>query len=658
MMIYRHDLLDYPIELVPEFALANGLGGFCSGTSTGNLARKHQGYLVASLNPPTQRRVYVSKTVEWIKTKEHVVSFEHQTYKDSFHHGVVALSHFGLTPFPTYTYETKDVKLIKELIPIRGKNAVGVRFCIEAKADPITFGFTPHFTDRDHGDVLSVSQTDFSYQQSTNHFIVDMPYFNHQLHGSISTGTLTSRMDTWSDALRYIKDEATGDERNDVAYHPFDIVLSIESHQKQVLDCIFALEEDIPASSLEAWKEAYVNHYHAILDQASPQDDFERELIWAGHQMIAHRKSTNQPTILAGFPWFTDWGRDTMIAFGGLLLSTSRFEEAKDVLLSFAKYLHHGLIPNMFPDDGQDPLYNTVDASLWYVHAVDQYVRKTSDLETLRLLFPVLEKIIQHYQKGTLFSISMDEDGLIHAGNGQDQVTWMDVRIHGYAVTPRHGKPVEINALWYNALKVMEHYASIIGVSPTSYRELANRVKTAFLAKFWNLEQSCLYDVVDPIDASIRPNQLFAITLPYSMLATTQMNQILQVVRRELVDIYGIRSLAISDPRFKQVYAGPLTLRDHAYHMGTSWGFLMGVYLEAELIAGEHSHSAREFAKTKYTQLKRHLKEGLLGGVAEVFDGYQGSISKGCPNQAWSVGEWLRVYKDYQLVQVGQNDEN
>ncbi len=356
--------------------------------------------------------------------------------------------------------------------------------------------------------------------------------------------------------------------------------------------------------------------------------------------------------MLAGLPWFTDWGRDTMIAFSGLTLVTKRFAEAREILSTFARYLHHGMVPNMFPDDGQEPFYNTADASLWYFYAVHQYLKYTgspSDYDFIRTeIYPALREIINAYRNGTDFSICMDTDGLVHAGSGLDQVTWMDVRVGDWVATPRHGKPVEINALWYNALLVMADLCERFGESPDEYRTLADRVKKSFCESFWNPDMQCLYDVVDGEDKddSLRPNQIYAVSLPYTMLPPEQELAVVETVQKELLAGPGLRSLSRGHKDYHPIYLGSLPKRDAAYHQGTVWGYLMGGFITAYVKVHGASVSARKEALTFLAPVREHLWQGCIGSVSEIFDGDSPHTCRGCYAQAWSVGEILRCYAE------------
>ena len=358
-------------------------------------------------------------------------------------------------------------------------------------------------------------------------------------------------------------------------------------------------------------------------------------------------------TVLAGLPWFTDWGRDTMIAYTGLVLATNRKKEAQEILLTFARYVHHGIVPNMFPDDNTPPLYNTVDASLWYFYAVWQYLKYYSSGEDYSFIekeiYPQLKEIIAAYQNGTDFSIYMEEDGLIHAGSGLDQITWMDVRVGDWVATPRHGKPVEINALWYNALKVMETLSEHYGDHSlaSEYLVLSNLTRRSFREKFWWEEMGCLYDVVDgdTTDDHLRPNQIYAVSLPFTMLDREQEKHIVSVVKEKLYIGCGLRSLSTDHADYHGIYCGSLPKRDAAYHQGTAWGFLLGGFLSAYAKVYDHSPACIREMLAMLEPVKAHLTDnGCIGSISEIFDGDAPHNPRGCYAQAWSVGEVLRAY--------------
>lgn len=436
---------------------------------------------------------------------------------------------------------------------------------------------------------------------------------------------------------------------------------SVQNNYNNLINNIdMASVQDITKKNGFQIKKKSIARMYQLMEESSETDSFIQKLTWAADAFLVDRKSTKLTTILAGYPWFTDWGRDTMIAFTGLTLCTKRFDKAREILQSFSYYVKDGMIPNVFPNkSGEEPGYNTIDASLWYFYAVHKYLEYDNgadgELFVKEQIYEALQAIIHAYEKGTHYGIHMDIDGLITGGSDLDQLTWMDVRVGNIVVTPRHGKAVEINALWYNALCVMENLAHGYGDTQGDYyAQLAEKVKSSFVDKFWNEELGCLYDVVDTVlradqackdkDASIRPNQIYAVSLPYTMLEEEQEKSIVDVVHKHLYTTYGLRSLSYADPRYKSKYIGKLMNRDLAYHMGTTWAYLMGAYITAYRKVHHYDESSKEEVTLIFEYFKDHMKGGCINGIAEIFDGDVPSYSRGCYSQAWSVGEILRAY--------------
>lgn len=366
----------------------------------------------------------------------------------------------------------------------------------------------------------------------------------------------------------------------------------------------------------------------------------------SARQFVSKRESTGGDTILAGYPFFEDWGRDTMIALPGICISTGQFETAKRILRTFAQNERDGLMPNLFPEGGNEPLYNTVDAALLFINCVYLYYEATKDMEFVREVYSVMERIMDGYQNGTKFGIHMDTDGLICAGEGLAQVTWMDVRVGEILPTPRHGKPVEINAYWYNALKIMETFTEEAETS-RYYAQLAEKVRDSFTEKFWMSQKNCLKDLVSGIEADtqIRCNQIWALSMPFTMLEPEKERKIVETVFEKLYTFYGMRTLEEADPEFHPYYEGAMEKRDMAYHQGTVWTFPLGAYYLAYLKVHAYSERAKQDVKEQLEVLECALKEGCIGQLPEIYDGKNPVSSKGCFAQAWSVGELLRVYE-------------
>lgn len=643
-MTYEYDLKAlrrFDGGFPPEWYLPDGMGGYAAGSATNGLFRKHQGYLVVSLNPPTDRTTLLAKVDETALVGGRTYGFAAGTDADGS--GGTRLVRFSLDEVATYACRAGGVTIDKTIAPRYGGNAVAILYRITAGSRRAHLRLIPQFTWRNHGDVRTPDRLGFAATVDGGRLVL-VPHEapSRRIVAQASFGTFVPNGPAIAGNVRYAFDEATGDDRVDAFFQGYALSFDVLPETCVDVGLVVALDE-LPAASANAIVDGYRTRVRDVVARAGMTDDFAARLVRAGDLFLAHRRSTGLATVLAGLPWFADWGRDTMIAFEGLCLVTRRFSEAREILASFARYEKDGLIPNMFPDAGQDPYYNTADASLWYVHAVERYLVHTGDEEFVRGLFPTLERIVDRYRAGTGFAIGMDSDGLMRAGSGLDQVTWMDVRIDGIVVTPRHGKPIEINALWHNALCVMDGLARRLGFDPKDFGVLAQRVRQNFNRRFWNPAKGCLYDVVDPDDPSVRPNMLYACSLPHPLLSPSRIRSVVAVATRELLDVYGLRSLSKDDPRFVPEYSGPLRKRDFSYHMGTTWGFLIGTYVDGYLKA-HPTDGARRRMKRLCLSFEHHFREGCVGGVAEIFDGLGGRVSRGCSSQAWSVGELLRTY--------------
>jgi len=408
---------------------------------------------------------------------------------------------------------------------------------------------------------------------------------------------------------------------------------------------IASLEARDAASAPELRKQE-IHRRAAVIARAPSSEPLVQALVAAADQFIVRRGDLS--TIMAGYPWFTDWGRDTMIALPGLTLMTGRPEVARQILQTFADSVDRGMLPNRFPDAGEAPEYNTVDATLWFFEAIRAYLHYTGDYAFVREhLYGKLKEIIDWHVRGTRYGIRAGDDGLLMCGESGVQLTWMDAKIGDWVVTPRSGKPVEIQALWYNALRIMEdlerRFGNVDGAAVLAER--AARARESFNAQFWNQDAGCLYDVVDSDqhDGSIRPNQIFAVSLPHSMLPADRAKQVVEVVRRELLTPLGLRSLSTKDSRYRPRYQGGVWDRDSAYHQGTVWPWLLGPFLTAYVKVHEGSRKARRQAAEWLTGLQPHLMEAGLGHISEVADAEAPHRPGGCMAQAWSVAELLRA---------------
>ena len=645
-----------------EWAVTNGIGGYAGSSMIGAHSRTHQGYLIASLHAPIERYLVFSKINETATVGTRTVSFETSQHRASgktvYTEGQKFLTSFSYDGSVHYTYETDNFSFEKHITLKRNANVCAVSYELTAGDSDCTFTLTPLFNYREHSESSTPDTLRFeTFTEDRTFYLVPEKNKDIAIRFQTSEGTFSKRETVYDIDMQLQIEVDLETDGLDCHYCPVDLSIAVPANTTKKVSILCSIgdvnERPAPVSGTEAFSilEGNARCHAELFEKAGYHDSFANQLVLASDQFLTYRESTKMMTVLAGLPWFTDWGRDTMIAFTGLTLCTKRFKEAEEILLTFARYIRHGIVPNMFPDDNMPPLYNTVDASLWYFYAVYQYLHYNPAAEAEAFvkeqIFPHLKEIISAYEKGTDFSIYMEDDGLIHAGSGLDQITWMDVRVGDWVATPRHGKPVEINALWYNALRIMESLCEKFDEDASAYRTRANQVKESFNAKFWDSANQCLFDVVDgdEPDDHIRPNQIYAVSLPFSLLPEEQEKAVVALVEKELFVGCGLRSLAPDHPDYHGIYCGALAKRDAAYHQGTAWGFLLGGFFSAYMKVNHHSSTAAENAVRMLEPVRKHLTDsGCIGSISEIFDGDAPHNPRGCYAQAWSVGEVLRCY--------------
>lgn len=659
----RSNWRTYDEGIEKEWIITNGLGGYANSTIIGASNRCHSGYLNAAYNAPQDRYTVLSKIHEQIELGETTIDLTAQKYIGEIKNGQAYLNRFELDAVPTYTYQVNDIVLKKTIAMEYGKNTTFVCYEVAGGTKEATVRITPLFTCKELGTVKEIHELTFKTEQKgqtltltsnenemvTIYFQTSEGEYYDRSNNPVSMATPNYM---YEESELYSIDIRNGFNKPDYQYTPYDIIVTVPPHETKQFFVRCSVEGFDSKDGFDVVKESRERRAN-LMNQLNVDDDFAKKLAWASDAFITKRNSTGLKTILAGYPWFLDWGRDTMIALQGLTLTTRRFEEAKEILESFAIYAKGGLLPNVFPSSAKDvPMYNTMDASLWYFYSVYQYLHYTNDYEFIQnKIYPVLKEIIHAYETGTEFGIHMDEDGLVQGGSNLDQITWMDVRVGDWVVTPRHGKPVEINALWYNALCMMDELSNRFKEQTTHYKELSVKVKESFQKKFWNEATNCLYDVIEVTedkqerkDGRIRPNQIWCVSLPYELLTKEQQKNVVHVVYEQLYTPYGIRSLAPTDEEYKPSYIGKLINRDAAYHMGTTWGYISGGFITAYCKANDYSKEAVERAYEMCQYFEDHMNDGCLNGIAEIFDGDHACTSRGCYTQAWSVGEVLRAY--------------
>lgn len=645
-----------------EWAVTNGIGGYAGSSMIGAHSRTHQGYLIASLHAPIERYLVFSKINETATVGTSTVSFETSQHRASgktvYTEGQKFLTSFIYDGSVHYTYETDNFSFEKHITLKRNANVCAVAYELTAGDSDCTFTLTPLFNYREHSESSTPDTLKFeTFTEDRTFYLVPEKNKDIAIRFQTSEGTFSERKTVYDVDMQLQIEVDLETDGLDCHYCPVDLSIAVPANTTKKVSILCSIgnvnERPAPVSATEAFSilEENARCHAELFEKAGYHDSFANQLVLASDQFLTYRESTKMMTVLAGLPWFTDWGRDTMIAFTGLTLCTKRFKEAEEILLTFARYIRHGIVPNMFPDDNMPPLYNTVDASLWYFYAVYQYLHYNPAAEAEAFvkeqIFPHLKEIISAYEKGTDFSIYMEDDGLIHAGSGLDQITWMDVRVGDWVATPRHGKPVEINALWYNALRIMESLCEKFDEDASAYRTRAEQVKESFNAKFWDSANQCLFDVVDgdEPDDHIRPNQVYAVSLPFSLLPEEQEKAVVALVEKELFVGCGLRSLAPDHPDYHGIYCGALAKRDAAYHQGTAWGFLLGGFFSAYMKVNHHSSSAAANAVRMLEPVRKHLTDsGCIGSISEIFDGDAPHNPRGCYAQAWSVGEVLRCY--------------
>lgn len=649
----------------PEWLVANGLGGYASGTVSGTATRRYHGLLIAALPAPLGRVLMLNGLVEEFRLPDgRVVESSPGETRQPYESSAVpqVLTEFRLEMgLPIWRYQIDDVVLEKRLcLPYR-QNTVHVNYRLLSHTGKVGTRLRPLIQFREHDApvdcqpqapyVLAVVED--QYEITSGIF----PGLRLLLYGKGEFVIERKKIER----LRYILEEKRGYEAIGDLWTPGSFVADCAPGQEITLvvsteswEVIRALN---PADAWEAERERRGRLLESI--DAKAQSGVAAELVLAADQFIvtpagrlsdttrAYASGDEMRTVIAGYHWFTDWGRDAMISLEGLTLTTRRFLEAGWILRNFANAIREGLIPNLFPEGGREGLYNTADATLWFFHAIDRYLDATGDRWMLRLLLPKLVDIINHHLNGTLFGIGIDsKDGLLRQGQEGYQLTWMDAKVDNWVVTPRRGKPVEINALWYNALRLLEQWLSDEGQRDKSLglKTHADRVQEAFNHRFWYGDEGYLFDVVDGDngdDAACRPNQLLAISLPHPVLDSSRWRPVLETVRRRLLAPVGLRSLAPGHPDYKAKYFGDLRARDAAYHQGTIWVWLIGPFIDAWLKVYPEDVAG---ARTLVDGFASHLGDAGIGSISEIFDAEPPFAPRGCISQAWSVAEVLRCW--------------
>lgn len=624
-----------------EWLETNGIGGFASGTVSGARSRRYHALLTAATEPPLGRISMLSKFEETLFVDGDSYELSSNQYTGTIHpKGFSYLRSFSLDPFPVWVYEAGGVTLEKRVFMAHGENTTVIRYSAKAPAGmraSITLELRPltSFVDYHHlrkesdpavfaaeimDGTVSISASDTPAQLFIHH------------NGEVSESG------HWYRNFELAIERERGFDFHEDLFQPCVLTFDIAQEPADVI-----VSTETKTDRAHRLERREITRRRELIKVAGVKADVDKTLVLAADQFIVTRGDGH--TVIAGYPWFSDWGRDTMIALNGLTLSTNRPAIARDILLEFSRHISEGMLPNRFPDAGNSAEYNTVDATLWYFDAVRAYAEFTQDFQFVdEHLYEKLAGIIACHMRGTRYNIHVDTDGLLCAGESGTQLTWMDAKIGELVITPRKGKPVEVQALWYNALCVMADLARRFGhvEDHSRFTAMAELAKLSFNSLFWNEGAGCLYDVVvnGSRDAAVRPNQIFAVSLTHSMLPAERAAGVVAKVEAALLTPYGLRTLAAGDPNYVRTYIGSPFERDSAYHQGTVWAWLIGGFVDALYKLGVDNVKGR--VETILSGFERHLEHAGLGQISEIFDAEAPHAPRGCPAQAWSVAEVLR----------------
>lgn len=671
------------------YLMTNGLGGFSSMTMIGSAARNDHAFLMACVKAPNNRYNMVHRLAETVEINGRDYAISSQEYADGYREeGWRWLSEFSFKDIPVWNFHVNGVEIRKEAALKQGENTAALCYRITNRTRKnVRFTVTPFYQFAPKGSEPKEEQH-FSLKICEDEKKSVPDKREEKLAGEkgsavcrvtsnglslfvMTDGRITGMPET-AQKYYYAYDACDGRRERGMAKACHQIELSVKSGCEETLSIIYTMEEgkedvrtagqersaiwdSVSGSDIQRMVQDIVEgqeDYREGLEHLSGiQDENARTLVKSADQFLSLRESTGGKTILAGYPFFEDWGRDTMIALPGVCISTRRYEEAESILRTFARYERNGLLPNLFPEGKSEPMYNTADASLLFINCVWLYYKASRKASFVKEMYSVMERIIHAYKEGTDYGVHMDDDGLISAGSGLDQVTWMDVRVGEILPTPRHGKPVEINAYWYNALRIMGEFARLSSVKASDagngYDALAEKVKESFTEQFWMEDKHCLKDVISgtEADTQIRCNQIWAVSMPFAMLDEKRERQVVDTVFEKLYTPYGLRTLSSDDREFQPFYGGEMIQRDLAYHQGTVWTYPLGAYYLAYLKVNGCSPKAKQRVKGQLEVMESAMREGCIGQLPEIYDGENPVSSKGCFAQAWSVGEILRVYE-------------
>jgi predicted glycogen debranching enzyme len=643
-----------------EWLETNGLGGWAGSTVSGCHTRRYHGLLMAAIMPPADRMLLLSKLDETLVLNGNRFELGVNDFGDTLNPtGFQYLYSFRKEFFPEWTYEVPGIRFSKTVTMVHEENTTIIRYEILRATEPFTLELLPLVAARGYHQLQNASRNIFWGVDFENGIFHNQPYEDAPDIFIAVPGSVYHPRNQWYNHFFYAKEKYRGlDYTEDLFNHG---LFTVEMKEGDVLYIMISTENPGGKNPHRLFEDERNRRFSLL---KTVPGELAMQLTLAADQFIvqrtipehANRLPVKLKTIIAGYHWFTDWGRDTMISIPGLCLQTGRFADAKKIISVFADSVNQGMLPNRFLGQKEPPEYNNADGTLWYFNAVYAYLQVTNDRNfILQEILPVLKNIIEWHFKGTRYGIHVDDDGLLYAGEPGQQLTWMDARVNGWVVTPRMGKPVEIEALWYNALKIFETLLLQNGEMEAADQILkkAEQAKKTFSEIFWFAGGDYCYDVIDETgnpDSSLRPNQIFAISLPFKLLEGEKAAAVLKAVRAKLYTPFGLRSLAPDDPKYIGLYDGDVFKRDSAYHQGTVWSWLLGPFVEAGMKTFGESFKGETLAIIERFSVQ--LNENCIGNVSEIFDGDPPHSARGCVAQAWGVAEILRVIRTYSLIRL------
>jgi predicted glycogen debranching enzyme len=645
--------LDRALSL--EWLETNGRGGFASGTVVGANTRRYHALLLTARKPPSERLVLVNHLEEWLDIDGQAISLSTNLYPDAVHPtGYEHCIEFSTDPWPTWTFDCNGLTVQREILSIHGRDMVIVRWkLIGKKPSRAVLRVRPKLTGRDYHGLHQENGSLSTEVQVGSGTVVWHPYSDLLPVRAFHSGGYRHEPN-WYRHIQFPVEQQRGLDAEEDWWSPGEFTFDLEPGSTRTLALTSEAIDRLDVVALARREKSRRD----TVRQAAPADDPLAGELWCAAEIFLSERGPQQ-TVIAGYPWFTDWGRDTFISLPGLCLVTGRLDVAWQVIASFTAHVSEGMVPNRFPDAGEQPEYNTIDASLWFIHAIDRYLAASRDETRVRkTAWPAVKQILDGYRRGTRYGIRMGEDGLITGGVPGAQLTWMDAKVGDWVVTPRHGKPVEIQALWVRALEVGETLARRFGEVDYADRCRNDRSNAiaSFRNRFWYERGGYLYDVIDGPegnDPSLRPNQLYAISLVDELVPRGRAQQILRLVEEQLLTPVGLRTLSPQDPHYCGRYEGGVRERDGAYHQGTVWPFLLGTFVTAWIKVHGKKAAALKQARAFLDGIGEHLKEACLAQVSEIFDAEAPHNPRGCYAQAWSVAEPLRVLIEDLGIQAG-----